>query len=180
MGKHIKHGLRGEELKEYTRRYNLERSRTRKGLMERLYYAQTRNSKARGHKLQEYTKEEFVEWCIADSIFEELYLKWVDSGYDKYLRPSVDRKDDYLPYTFSNIQLMTWRDNDRKGALDRRNGKNNKISKKVFKLDASGNDIAEFNSISEAARKCGVSVGTISNHANNKTTTKKGIKLWRF
>ena len=42
------------------------------------------------------------------------------------LAPSIDRKDDYKPYTFDNIQLTTWQQNKAKGHEDCKNGINNK------------------------------------------------------
>jgi hypothetical protein len=49
--------------------------------------------------------------------FYELYNNWIDSGYKKSDKPSVDRIDDYKGYSFDNIQLMTWKENNKKNTL---------------------------------------------------------------
>jgi len=46
--------------------------------------------------------------------FEELYNNWVKHGYDKWYKPSVDRLNDDKGYSFSNIQLVTWKENSDK------------------------------------------------------------------
>ena len=177
--KYKRHGLKGLELKKYTAKYALNKGRTREGLLSNIYFDQKAHSKARGHKEPSYTRTEFIEWALSQDNFEELYSGWVESGYSKYLRPSADRVDDYIHYTLENITMKTWKENDDRGSLDIRNGVNNKKSKQVFQLNVDGRVIAEFYSQSEASRKTGVSIATISNHANNKTTSF-GTKLWRF
>lgn len=54
--------------------------------------------------LPSYTKEQFKEW-LYDNNFKELYDSWAKSGYKKELKPSADRKDDFLPYAINNITL---------------------------------------------------------------------------
>ena len=44
-------------------------------------------------------------------MFSELYDAWVDSGYDKWVKPSCDRTDPNISYVLDNLKLMTWREN---------------------------------------------------------------------
>jgi len=174
-----RHGLKGEELKAYNAKYALEKGRTKEGLLTRIYYDQRAHSRNRGHEEPSYTRAEFIKWGLSQDNFEKLYIAWVESDYDKYLRPSADRTDDYTHYTIDNISMTTWRENDKKGSHDVRTGINTKHSKKVFQLNTNGDVINEFHSQSEASRQTTCSVATISNHANGKTT-RFGKQLWRF
>jgi hypothetical protein len=44
--------------------------------------------------------------------FKVLYKNWVKSGYEKNFRPSVDRLDSTKGYSFDNIRLVTWKENN--------------------------------------------------------------------
>lgn len=66
--------------------------RTREGLLRRIYYNQKYNSKKTGHFKILYSIDVFISACLTSDKFEELYIKWVDSGYNKWLKPSIDRK----------------------------------------------------------------------------------------
>jgi len=92
----------------------LDYKKTKRGLITAIYSAQRSNSRSRKHPMPDYTLDELYDWMLSQPHFEELYNNWVESGYDKSIRPSIDRLDDYKPYTFSNIQLMTWRENNKK------------------------------------------------------------------
>lgn len=85
--------------------------RTRKGLTTNMHSGQVRSSKTRGHDLPTYTALELREWVFNQPHFETMYQAYVDSGYDIMLIPSCDRIDDKLGYSFSNITLMTWKQN---------------------------------------------------------------------
>lgn len=156
-------------------------NRSKKGLINRIYNSQKNNSIYRGYSVPAYTLCELKKWCLSQDVFHELYYKWVDSKYNKELRPSIDRKNDYKSYTFSNIQIITWRENYIKYCNDAINGINTKRCKGVKKYDLSGNFIEEYYSISEAARQ---------NNMDNKhiSSVCKGVKsrgsangfIWRY
>ena len=63
-----------------------------------------------------YSKEEFRKWLYSQPLFFELYNNWVNNEYDKNLTPSVDRINSSISYKMSNIQLMTWHENNIKGS----------------------------------------------------------------
>lgn len=129
-----------------------EYNKTKLGLTSRMYYSQRHSCKKRNHKMPEYNREEFQNWVLNHHLFEELYNNWVESGYDKKLRPSIDRLDDYKSYTFDNIRLCTWHENNLKHYIDVKKGINNKTNKSVLQYDLDGNYINEYHSISYAAR----------------------------
>ena len=75
--------------------------------------------------------------------------------------PSVDRIDDNIGYTISNIQLMTWGENDKKAHDDMRDGKligGNK-NKPVLQFTKDGKFIAEYISQNEASRQNEINSG---------------------
>ncbi len=87
----------------------------RTGIVAQIISDQRRNSKRRGHIPPNYTIEELREWVLErDTLFIELFTEWVDSGFDRWKRPSFDRIDNDKPYTLDNIQLMTAYDNLKK------------------------------------------------------------------
>jgi len=95
-------------------------SRTKKGLVNTIYGHQKHSSKSRGHQSPAYTKKTLKEWLYSQRLFHELYESWVASGYDKWLTPSIDRIDSKIYYCLTNIQVMTWKENDIKGYSEKR------------------------------------------------------------
>lgn len=155
--------------------------RTRKGLLTAIYAHQTASSKARGFPPPSYTKEEFNTWLFSQSNFETLYKNWVDSGYLKDLRPSVDRKNDYEGYSIGNIQLMTWKENRDKLSRDILSGVHKKKFKAVIGTDNVTGKEFEFESMKEASRITGAAPSKISGICNNhKWRVSSGGYKWRF
>ena len=74
--------------------------KTKNGLINQIYNRQKSRSKKRGHNPPTYTLIDFSKWIYSQSLFEEIYNKRVDSGYEKKLKPSIDRIDDYKGYSF--------------------------------------------------------------------------------
>ena len=153
--------------------------KTKNGILSLIYGAQKKHSKQRKHNPPSYTKQELKEWLFNQDLFHELFDKWVASGYLKDLKPSIDRLDDYKGYSFDNIQLMTWEENRLKGYSDRKNGKNNKLSKAVLQYDKSGNYINEFCSVNKAGRKTGISIGNISKCCKENRNSAGGY-IWKY
>jgi len=113
-------------------------SRTKLGIISRLYSSQKFNSKQRNHNAPSYTNKEFKEYLLDSDKFNKLYKKWCESGYDAKLKPSCDRLDDYKGYSFANIKITTWSKNNKKGSNDRFNGLNNKVNKTVIQKTMDG------------------------------------------
>lgn len=84
---------------------------TKKGLFTDLYTGTRSSSKKRGHPEPAYNKLELVQWLEAQPRLTLLYEAWAASGYDRKLKPSIDRLDNTKPYVFDNMQLITWYDN---------------------------------------------------------------------
>ena len=127
--------------------------KTEKGVIRVIYKTQVSNSKRRGHELPEYTKEQLFEWLYNNG-FKELYDIWKNSNFDKKLKPSCDRQDDYKNYSLDNIKLTTWDNNNKNQITDRYMGRSTsgKICKKLLQLDSNKNLIAEYVSFNSARR----------------------------
>lgn len=158
----------------------LEWRRTRPGLISNIYTEQKRSSKGRGHPPPEYTLEELAGWFETQSNFPTLYKAWVDSGYDKWLRPSTDRLVNTEGYSLKNIQLITFQANNKKSHSDAAEGLNLvSLLKSVDQFDLKGNFIKTYKSLTKASMATGQSVGAICVSCNHKAYSAKKW-LWRY
>lgn len=140
------------------------RSRTKAGLIERIFHAQRNSSEKRGHSAPEYTKEQLIDWALAQDKYHELHDAWVASGYHKWFTPSFDRKEDAIGYSFINIEITTWKQNYDKSREDIRSGK--LIRKGKFKpvtqFTLDGVFVAHHESQTAAAKAVGKPKGSSS------------------
>ena len=115
-------------------------AKTESGVVTALIGQIISRSRLRGHKKPEYTKLGFKKWLYLNG-YKEFYESWVESGYEKDLKPSVDRIDDLKGYEFENIKLTTWRENRFNGYKDRLNakGSNGSQCKPVIQYSLDGN-----------------------------------------
>jgi hypothetical protein len=141
-------------------------------VFKQMYYSQVVRSVDRGHPAPAYTLDQFYHWLDAQPNLPALWDAWVASGFSKDLRPSVDRLDDYKPYTFDNIQLITWRENLIKGAHYKKIGLNNKANKPVTAYHLDGTIYKTYHSIIEAARQVGGNMWGVWSVAHGKPITK--------
>jgi len=76
-----------------------------------MYFGMVRRSQDDGLQPVRFKIETFIQWANRNNV-ESFYNRWVESGYDKGLAPSVDRIHSTGDYTLKNIQLCTWKWND--------------------------------------------------------------------
>lgn len=157
----------------------IDRYRTKKGLITHIYSNQKRASIKRKHPLPSYSKKELCSWVFSQSNFDIVYRDWVDSGYKKDLIPSVDRLDDYKPYSLKNIRLTTWNVNRRKDFSNTKNGVNRKRLTPVFRYNLDGERIKFYYSIAQAARENKIHGTGISKVCRRKGMTSGGFK-WEY
>jgi len=157
----------------------LECKRTKSGVITKIYGAQKGGAKKRGQHSPVYTNEELREWMLSQSIFHELYDRWVESNYDRWQRPSCDRLDNNKSYTVDNLRVVTWWENAHKYYEDIKNGIALKTCKAVLQYDRNGNFVAEYYSIKQASRVTGIMSSSISATCNGRYKTAFGF-FWRF
>lgn len=129
----------------------MEFRRTLNGIAGDIYSSQRQNSIRRGHPYPNYTLNELREWMRNQPIWDVMYENYVKSGYDTMLKPSGDRLDDELPYTFDNLQLLTRREHFDKTADDIRRGETPRTNP-IIGINIETGEKLEFVSAGEASR----------------------------
>jgi hypothetical protein len=56
-------------------------------------------------------KQEFYDFSLNDPIFNALFDKWKETGWDEEYKPSIDRKVPKEGYVLSNIRWVNYKDN---------------------------------------------------------------------
>jgi hypothetical protein len=134
------------------------------GIVTHIYNGEKTASKQRGHSLPTYNKQELNNWLHNNGLII-LFNSWKNSGYKKELKPSVDRINSTEGYSFSNIRLVTWKENNDIAYEERKNCKRvTKQCKEVKQLTEDGILVYQFKSIANAARATGFCRTNI-NHA---------------
>ena len=129
-----------------------------------------------------YSKKELSMWLLNDWLFDFLFTNWVNCGFIKSMKPSLDRLDDSSGYSFHNVQIMTWGENKAKGHRDMRSGKiiaTFRPQKAVLQLNKGAKLIKDYVSANEASRLTGVNVNGISATCLGKRKTSGGY-IWKF
>ena len=138
-----------------------------------------------------FTEPEFEKW-LEDNYGEKaktMFKTYVDSDCDKYLKPSIDRIDDYKGYSFDNMQLLTWAENNEKGRQGRKNKEScSRIAREVYAIevtqyDLSGQVVNVFQSVRDVERITGYSSTSIGRACRR---TEKNIRcvshgfIWKY
>lgn len=152
-------------------------SNSKRCLITRIYCNQKYRTKNKKLPRISYNKKELSKWLLSQDKFHILYDNWKYNGFDKNLVPSLDRIDVYKGYSFENIRLVTWEENNKNGNIGRKNGRNGKQNKPVLQFDLNNNFINQYHSINEAIRKTGIK--TIGCACRGKYKTAGKFK-WRF
>lgn len=64
-------------------------------------------------------RDEFYKWAMFHVDFVLLYSRWISSGCDRKLTPTVDRIDSSKGYTLDNMEWVTHSENSRRGSVSR-------------------------------------------------------------
>ena len=118
--------------------------RTKEGLLDKMFRSEVTRTKVTYYPDIEYSLGDFIKYGLNNLSFNTLYDLWVLSNYSKKLVPSADRLDDYKGYSFSNIQFITWEENNKKGKLS------DKHKRKIQGIHCITKEVVKFDSIKEA------------------------------
>jgi len=159
-----------------------QRQKTLTGLVKKIYHNQRMTSRRAGRALPDYTEAELLEWMLSQG-YEAMWERWVASGYDKWLSPSIDRKDNTQSYTLDNIRFINWRTNLENQKQDNISGHYlHTGSKAVDQLTLEGEYIKTYPSIAIAMRDLTGKRGSVSNITaicEGKWKSAYGFK-WRW
>lgn len=145
--------------------------KTIKGFTTYLYYnMKVRNIRRFGVALP-FTSGQFRVWLITRPEFNPLWTNWVQSGRRRDLTPSVDRIDCMQPYTFDNMQLMRFQDNNRKTTIENPLYKN----KAVLVFDWSGELLGRFPSTKDCGNTLRLRKESIARCARRERRTYRGL-----
>ena len=158
----------------------VEQLRSYSGKLYGIFNNQQSNSRKRNHPAPNYSREAFCVWAVSNG-YALLHANWVASGYLRKYAPSTDRLDDALPYSLSNLRLVTWKENDDKAHQDFISGKLISNHTAVKQFDAYGKHIATYPSQHAAQRITGISQGNIGMVCKQNTSreTAGGFK-WEY
>ena len=141
------------------------------GLACSIYSNQKLKSKQRNHHHPKYSKIEFFNWMINQDNYSILMINWRLNGYKSELRPSADRIDNNKGYSFNNINLVTWEENNKNGRLSHR--------KKLTGVCIKTGDIIKFDSPKTASKELRIDYSSIKNNCNGYSSSSGGYK-WSY
>lgn len=139
-------------------------------VVRKIYLTQLSNSVKRGHVPPNYTLEELTNWVSKQPHWSNLYQNWKDSDYKRKLAPSVDRLDNSLPYSLSNIQLTSWEDNLNNANRDTKDNILQRNQRPVRALNKDGTVHKEYASIANALED-------VDGHYWGISTVANGVKV---
>lgn len=148
----------------------------------RLYQNQKTSSKTRGQTLPNYSLEDLINWLKQQPNLTQLWTDYQVSGHARNSAPSIDRLDDSLPYTLSNIRLVSWKENLAKATRHMREGKLNHgktRARKVQQIALDGTVTNVFQSSHEAGEMTGFGAGNIRSCAIGVLKTAYGFR-WAY
>ena len=159
---------------------SLLKSRTEQGAINTIYYGQRGSSRARNHPMPLYTKQELSDWLYKNG-FYAMWCQWVWSDFDRWIKPSCDRLNDYKGYSFGNIRLVRMQQNQDKADKQTKNGVGTKGAQcvPVKKISLDGMQSKIYISLAEASRDTGNGSPNIHKCLNGTTKTCGGYK-WEY
>ena len=148
---------------------------TQARLIARMYNNQKTRRKV---KKPTYTYQEFKHWLQSQTEFHVMFDNWIRLDQHTDYVPSVDRIDNKLGYTISNIKLVTWKENNNRQYRDIKSGKEQtEQMRPVLQYTKRGEFVAEYHSMAAAMRINNISC--IYKALNDSSKTAGGYK-WTY
>lgn len=152
---------------------------TKKGVMQTIWDSQKLSSKKRKMEYPLYEKDDFIKWLDLQEEFHLLYAQWVESNYESHNKPSVDRLNNFKPYSFDNIRVRSWGENKTLGHKENMKANSPNIRyTPVYQLKC-GEIVAEYITLSEAERITGIPHPNIWKVCNGQRHTAGGYG-WKY
>lgn len=148
--------------------------RTKKGVSASLYGHIRARKRDNTNKEVDYSLKQFRDW-LSQTNFDKIFIKWESLDHPKNEYPSVDRIDCLEGYQFSNMQVIPYKENRKKGEQE----KLILWGKKIFQYSMDDELIAIYPSIKHAWMATGISRGNISSVAGGARESAGGYK-WKF
>lgn len=146
---------------------NQDYRKSKKGVLTNMY-----DHMRRRHPV-EFTLQQFHDKYLNDKKYNRLYNEWVNKNYHTQFKPSLDRINNKLGYTFENTQMLTWAENRYKqSAYDGKRGRKGKV------IQMQGDKIINiFKSQRECVKKLGISQSNLSSVLNGKRNYVSGYSF---
>jgi hypothetical protein len=143
----------------------------------RMYSSIRSRSKRSGNPYPSFSKDELRNWLYENNL-QSKWINYLESNCNKDKRPSIDRLDDYGIYEFSNMQLITWKENNIKGVNSKKHHTNchNRQHRKSIMI-SSQTETLFFNSVTDCADYLDVLVSSVSRVLSGKRKTIKKYKV---
>ncbi len=141
------------------------------GVIQKLFTTLKSNGSGKNLPPLTFTRLELINWVFGQEKYLPMYLSWEASDFDKWLRPSLDRLDTSLGYSFNNLELVTWRENHTREAL--------RHCKPVTLTNLRGEIVEKFLSKKEAAEVWDISHSSLGESIRNKRLFR-GFAYWSY
>jgi len=151
--------------------YNKDKPKTYKGRLQRMLSNLKTRAKNKGY-ICSIEFEEFKDWAESKN-YSAIYYFWKSSGYSLENVPTVDRIDALKPYEFSNMQIISYKNN-----IDKSRKEIKSNHKKVVQILKNGEE-KEFSSVNQASISTGVQASNISRACNKQRKSAGGFQ-WRY
>lgn len=119
--------------------------RTKKGVIRNIF-CHIKERCIKYNRELKFNSDMLLCWAMNQSIFHSIYNDWVKSEFIKETKPSIDRKNPLLGYSFDNIQVVTYKFNRDKGDKE----KEILWGIPIIQCDLNGKEIKRFSSIKQA------------------------------
>ena len=172
----------------YMKEYRQRNKKTPSGWLTKVYGRMMQSSKDRCMDMPSFTKKELWDWIPKDK-FNKLFKSWIMNGCCKELTPSINRLNDYEGYSFSNMELTIWKDNNLKGRGSIRvkelvHSKLGNIAKKIFSKPVAKSTLDDkvlcvYPSAREAARQNNTDSGAIARVCRGEKHTHHKLR-WHY
>ena len=135
-----------------------------------IYNGMQRRSRRRKHSLT-ISSREFQLWCKSQDRFIPQCEEWIKNGRKPYCdtKPSINRLDDNKPYTFDNMEVISWKEHKEYTSKSRLegHGKNKWPERHIVVLKDNEVEFIALNTYDAARRLGAPTPGSAATKINN-------------